>query len=295
MVWEVAKGFVKIFGQLESEWGGGADCLTLLWPLSLSATKFKPIYTCSFPLCSHFLMHIWQGSGGCLTRSLWLPQEWHMASIKVISKRLLLKELGGCCETTYGELWVNYNWDKDETEVYPAAIVMQLNIRVVPVWIPSMLNDGGWPGWPGSSGANLCRQDLQDCPQRGWLTDLPASLQQSSSAHRSSADWDFGQPWALSQQVPAVHKLLLVCWGVLGNFLGRKSRSSWGFPRLEICSRQRCWPNFTEVTWNIQAKLLSRSGLVEQSLFMVKVVVRRLIHNLRKWVDMDCAYAGVVT
>lgn len=49
-----------------------------------------------------------------------------------------------------------------------------------------------------------------------------------------------------------------------------------------------------EVTLNTQTKLLSRSGLVEQSFFMVKVVKRWFVHNLRKLIDIDYVYTGVV-
>ena len=35
-----------------------------------------------------------------------------------------------------------------------------------------------------------------------------------------------------------------------------------------------------EVTLNIQTKVLSRSGLVQQSLFVVKIVKRWFVHNL---------------
>lgn len=59
--------------------------------------------------------------------------------------------------------------------------------------------------------------------QGDGLSSQPAC---SKAAHRSSADRAFGQSWALSQWVPAPSYLLLVCWDVLVNFLGRKSRSS---------------------------------------------------------------------
>lgn len=71
-----------------------------------------------------------------------------------------------------------------------------------------------------------------------------------------------------------------MCWDVLVNFLGREARSSWGFSLLASVVDKGV-DHCMEVTLNIQTKLLSSSGLVEQSLFIVKIVKRWFVHNLR--------------
>lgn len=67
----------------------------------------------------------------------------------------------------------------------------------------------------------------------------------------------------------------LVCWDMLVNSLGRESR---GVLPDGICCRQSCSPNSMQATLNIHAKLVSRSGHVEQ---LVKIFETSFVPNLK--------------
>lgn len=71
----------------------------------------------------------------------------------------------------------------------------------------------------------------------------------------------------------------LVCWDMLVNSLGRESRSFWGVLSDGICCRQSCSPNSMQATLSIRAKLVSRSGHVEQLVQIFEICFVRSINK----------------